>query len=231
MIDQLPFTPGPLMRLRVCFTSATCQVAPVWVSLWDWEAGTERSVARGGVRDGQRPRQTRTGHARTHAAPPQSPVWREGVAVGRPSIAPLHTPATETEARWHELLETSRPDPPKTEEELPSTAELGLRGTLAGNDSGIPGGTQVVVVAPPQAVRPGPRALATLMLRTGPGVRAEQSAPSRWPPQPQPQAQAGASSAPTATEVPGCAAVAAALYGRHSIWGNEIFAGQRFLER
>lgn len=28
----------------------------------------------------------------------------------------------------------------------------------------------------------GPRALATLMLRTGPGVRAERSAPSRWPP-------------------------------------------------
>lgn len=77
----------------------------------------------------------------------------------------------------------------------------------------------------------GPRALATLMLWTGTGVRAERSAPSRWPPQPQPQAQAGASSAPTATEVPGCAAVAAALYGRHSIWGNEIFAGQRFLER
>lgn len=92
----------------------------MWVSSWDWEVGTERSVARGGVRDGRRPRQTRTGHARTRAAPPQSPVWREGVAVGRPSTAPQHTPATETEARWHELLETSRPDPPKTEEELPS---------------------------------------------------------------------------------------------------------------
>lgn len=146
------------------------------------------------------------------------------------STAPHHTPATEAEARWHELLEASRPDPPEAQKERPSEAERGLGGTPAGNDSGNPRCTGVGGRPSPGSVSggrgPGPR---QLMLRTGPGDRAERSTPSQWPPQP--QAQAGAGSASTATPVPSRAAVAAAWYGRHSIWGNKLSAGQRFLAR
>lgn len=152
-------------------------------SSWDREVGAERSVALGGVRGGRRPRRTRAGHARTRTAP-------------------LHTPATEAEARQHELPEASRPDLPVTEKQLPSEAKRGLGGTLAGNGSGISGDAggnprRTGVGGHPCPVCAsglGPRS----RYRSGQAWgRAERSAASRWPPRP--RAQAGASSASAAT--------------------------------
>lgn len=152
-------------------------------SSWDREVGAERSVALGGVRGGRRPRRTRAGHARTRTAP-------------------LHTPATEAEARQHELPEASRPDLPMTEKQLPSEAKRGLGGTLAGNGSGISGDAggnprRTGVGGHPCPVCAsglGPRS----RYRSGQARgRAERSAASRWPPRP--RAQAGASSASAAT--------------------------------
>lgn len=152
-------------------------------SSWDREVGAERSVALGGVRGGRRPRRTRAGHARTRTAP-------------------LHTPATEAEARQHELPEASRPDLPVTEKQLPSEAKRGLGGTLAGNGSGISGDAggnprRTGVGGHPCPVCAsglGPRS----RYRSGQARgRAERSTASRWPPRP--RAQAGASSASAAT--------------------------------